>query len=278
MALFKIAKGNEANLPTTKTDGHMWYTKDKSKLYVDSTDDKGNLQRKAINAADSETLNGAALTEVIDANEGSDVNTVPTSKAVTSAINTHAKSTSSVHLTAEEKSAFDAIPTTYVNKSGDTMTGKLTIGSASIETNGYVNSTWLKTTAAGDSRSVATKIAIIKDGWIYYRTPEEILGDIGASGYGTCSTAAGTAAKTVTCDGLTLRTSSTFSVKFTNTVQANATLNVNSIGAKPIYYKGKAITAEIIKAGDTATFLYDGTHFVLTAVDNVYTSGDEVSY
>ena len=56
-------------------------------------------------------------------------------------------------------------------------------------------------------------------------------------------------------------------VKFTNAVPASATMNINSKGAKNIYYKGAAITANIIKAGDTATFIYDGTQYHLLTVD-----------
>ena len=59
---------------------------------------------------------------------------------------------------------------------------------ASINTNGYVTGTWLQTTAANGtpgtahSSGVASKIAVIdSNGWIYYRTPEEIRSDIGAS-------------------------------------------------------------------------------------------------
>lgn len=66
-----------------------------------------------------------------------------------------------------------------VNKSGDTMTGTLTVGSASLQTNGYVTGTWLKTTADIALSSTPTKIAVINDGWVYSRTPVQIKADIG---------------------------------------------------------------------------------------------------
>lgn len=66
-----------------------------------------------------------------------------------------------------------------VNKSGDTMTGTLTVGSASLQTNGYVTGTWLKTTANTALSSTPTKIAVINDGWVYTRTPAQIKSDIG---------------------------------------------------------------------------------------------------
>ena len=86
-------------------------------------------------------------------------------------------------------------------------------------------------------------------------------------GYGTCSTAAATAAKVVTLSGYTLVTNGTVSVKFTNDVPANATMNINSKGAKNIWYQGANITDNIIKAGDFATFVYDGTRYQLTGID-----------
>lgn len=91
-------------------------------------------------------------------------------------------------------------------------------------------------------------------------------------GYATCSTAAATAAKTASLSSYTLATGGIVAVKFTNAVPASATLNVNSKGAKSIYYKGAAITAGIIQAGDTATFMYDGTRYQLLTVDRVIKS------
>lgn len=69
----------------------------------------------------------------------------------------------------------------YVKKSGDTMTGNLVVGSASIGTNGYVEGTWLKTTA-NISSDKAGNFAIIRDGgWIYSRTPAQARQDMGLS-------------------------------------------------------------------------------------------------
>ena len=66
-----------------------------------------------------------------------------------------------------------------VSKTGDTMTGNLTVGSASLQTNGYVTGTWLKTTANTALGSAASKIAVINDGWVYSRTTGQIKSDIG---------------------------------------------------------------------------------------------------
>lgn len=95
-------------------------------------------------------------------------------------------------------------------------------------------------------------------------------------GYGTCSTAAATIAKTATLSSYTLVTGGLVTVKFTNDVPASATLNINSKGAKPIYYKGSAITSGVIKAGDTATFIYS-TQYHLISLDRDFADYSGVS-
>lgn len=86
-------------------------------------------------------------------------------------------------------------------------------------------------------------------------------------GYGTCSTAASTTAKVVSLSSYALTKGGIVAVKFTNAVPASATMNINSKGAKAIFYRGAAITANVIKAGDLATFIYDGTQYHLLTVD-----------
>ena len=82
--------------------------------------------------------------------------------------------------------------------------------------------------------------------------------------YGECSTAAATQEKAVSCTGFTLAAGARITVKFTVTnTAASPTLNVNSTGAKPVYYRGSAITAGALAANRTYTFLYDGTSYNL---------------
>lgn len=85
--------------------------------------------------------------------------------------------------------------------------------------------------------------------------------------YGTCATAANTAAKVVTCANFDkLITGVTIYVKFTysNSV-ANPTLNVNSTGAKVIYRYGTTApstsAATSWQAGSVVAFTYDGTYW-----------------
>lgn len=95
-------------------------------------------------------------------------------------------------------------------------------------------------------------------------------------GYGHCTTAASTATKAVAISGYTLNTGGIVTVLFDNDVPAGATLNVTSKGAKAIYHKGAAITDGVIKAGDTATFMYSGQYH-LVSVDRAIISDGSVT-
>lgn len=94
-------------------------------------------------------------------------------------------------------------------------------------------------------------------------------------GYGTCSTAYITTAKTVSISSYTLTKFGIVSVTFNNAVPSNSTLNVNSKGAKPIYHRGAPLKNNVIYAGDTATFIYDGAHYNLIALDRVPTVNND---
>ena len=59
-----------------------------------------------------------------------------------------------------------------LDKSGGTLTGNLT--------GQYITGTWLQTTDASDLGKTPGKIAVLDDsGWVYYRTPLELLADLG---------------------------------------------------------------------------------------------------
>ena len=84
--------------------------------------------------------------------------------------------------------------------------------------------------------------------------------------YGVCTTAAESAEKIVEIEGFKLEVGAIVAVRFNNDVPANATMNINSKGAKLIYYRGAAITDNIIKAGDIAVFIYS-TQYHLISID-----------
>lgn len=86
-------------------------------------------------------------------------------------------------------------------------------------------------------------------------------------GYGTSTTAEATIAKAASVSSsYKLVAGGIVSIKFTNDVPANSTLNINTKGAKAIYYRGAAITDGVIKGGDTATFIYS-TYYHLISID-----------
>ena len=93
--------------------------------------------------------------------------------------------------------------------------------------------------------------------------------ELGEHPYGVCSTAAATAAKTVTIDfsgTLALFTGLTVRVKFTNAnTAANPTLNVNGTGAVPIMAFGSTnAPLDAWDAGQVVELTYDGTNWQLS--------------
>ena len=100
-------------------------------------------------------------------------------------------------------------------------------------------------------------------------------GSANISHFGTCSTAAATAAKVVSCSGFTLATGARIIVQFTVTNTASSpTLNVNSTGAKAIVYRNAAITASNLAANRVYEFVYDGTNYELIGDINTDTNTD----
>jgi hypothetical protein len=75
------------------------------------------------------------------------------------------------------------------------------------------------------------------------------------------------ASKTATLTDYTLTINGIVAVTFADDVPANATLNINSQGAKAIYYRGSALVANVIRGGDTVTFAYDGTRYNVLCID-----------
>lgn len=112
--------------------------------------------------------------------------------------------------------------------------------------------------------------------WSYGQNTTYTNASLG-QGYGTCSTAAATKAKVVSLSSYALTVGGIVAVKFDQAVSvAGATLNINSKGAKNIYYRGALITADIIEAGDLVTFIYDGTQYQVLSIDRGAEVADKV--
>ena len=58
MALFKSLRGKRSNLPSIKTDGYAYFCIDDGTFHIDYKDESGVVQRKQINAANADTVNG----------------------------------------------------------------------------------------------------------------------------------------------------------------------------------------------------------------------------
>ena len=141
------------------------------------------------------------------------------------------------------------------------------------------NSSYASSNAAGSwqQMAVVTLTYIVNGGTAYWSMNDwnnstysnASLGHV----YGTCSAVnSGTGECTVVASNYQLGTGAIVSVAFSVDVPMSATLNINSKGAKPIYHEGAALAqAGIINQGDTATFIYDGSHYVLIAVDRIAT-------
>ena len=116
----------------------------------------------------------------------------------------------------------------------------------------------LQTSVSGNAGS-ATKLAAKRtiDGM-------QFDGSANITHYGTCSTAAATAAKTVTLPNFVLATGALAFVRFTVTNTASSpTLNVNATGAKAIRYRNATISAGYLAANRTYCFIYDGSYYQL---------------
>lgn len=64
--LFKILQGNEANLPSTLTDGYCYYLRDKHYFYVDHKDPNGTLVRSKLSAEFADKLRYVADGQTIE--------------------------------------------------------------------------------------------------------------------------------------------------------------------------------------------------------------------
>lgn len=89
-------------------------------------------------------------------------------------------------------------------------------------------------------------------------------GSAAISHYATCSTSAGTTAKTASITGFTLATGARVFIKFSYTNTATApTLNISSTGAKNIKHKNANPIPSLLLANGVYEFVYDGSYWQL---------------
>ena len=139
-----------------------------------------------------------------------------------------------------------------------------------------VNKVVLGTETLVDLTDTTATAADVASGKVFYaadgvQTVGTASGGSGVSVfYGTCATAAATAAKVVVCEEFTsadLVEGTVINVEFTNAQTYNGapTLNVQSTGAKTIKRVGTTNAARYEwQAGEVLQFVYDGTYWMLT--------------
>lgn len=96
------------------------------------------------------------------------------------------------------------------------------------------------------------------------------------AGYYTCNSEASTDAKVVEASGYVLTVGGCIKIKMTNANTVDdATLNINSTGAKALYYEGERASAvNSWEAGETVEVYYDGTNFYANNIAGGSGSGD----
>ncbi len=118
---------------------------------------------------------------------------------------------------------------------------------------------WIRTTVVYSPSGSTTSYSVS------YHAKDGEAGDDGKMLYGTCSTAAATAAKVASVTGFSLASGATVSIRFTyaNTA-ASPTLNINGLGARKVYTCG--VNYAFWSAGAAVTLVYDGTQFHVCSV------------
>ena len=92
-------------------------------------------------------------------------------------------------------------------------------------------------------------------------------------GYGTSSDNANVQARTATLQNFIMLKNMPVSIRFTTAINTdNATLNINSQGAKPLFIQGAALQAGVVKVDDVVTLIYDGTNWNIVDILTVAAS------
>ena len=152
--------------------------------------------------------------------------------------------------------------------------GDISTPNATIEDNGYITGTWLRTTAATNATG---DIATLKDGQIYYRTPAQILNDI-IEADGTLDLNAATDTPLVVISDaaatsyIQYKDKNATSLGYIGFSAANTPAVYLNAGAKEIYHKGNLSLSSLgITATKEEINILDGTP--VTSVELSYLSG-----
>ena len=146
----------------------------------------------------------------------------------------------------------------YLAKSGGTMTGDLTVGSAKVQANGYVKGTWLQTTANNATTSKVDQVCVQSNGWIYTRTLDQLRGDMGAASVPLKVTLSGsTASKTPAEIKSAYDQGQLVFLEYSNQVFGLSTINSNVASFTTVLTNGTQITVtSVIISASGATAIY----------------------
>lgn len=160
------ANGLMSKADKTKLDG---IAKGATKITIDSAmsgSSNNPVANHVVKQYVDDKVAAAGSNITVDATLSSTSTNPVQNKAVKAAIDAKADKTA---LDAKaDKTALNA----KLDKTGGTLTGNLT--------GKYITGTWLQSTAASDLGRTPGKIAVLDgSGWVYYRTPAELFGDLG---------------------------------------------------------------------------------------------------
>ena len=235
------------------------------------------------NASTNKAATVSTVTNAIGALDGAITGSAGTGKTLSAFSQTDGKVTatfSDISITKSQVSDFPSsmTPSSHthgnIQNGGTLQTNDITIanGDKLIVTDSSDSSKVARTSIAFDGST--TSQALSKKGtWVTYLTSHQTVKQDGVTGatvnrFGTCSTAAATAAKTVsiTTGTFALEAGATVAVKFSNKNTADSpTLAVGSTDAKNIFVNGAQITNGGNKGllAGTVVFIYDGTQYNL---------------
>ena len=202
--------------------------------------------------------------------------TLPTASAQTMGIIYLIPSTNPT--TQNVKDEFITVEST--NDQDETVYAWEQIGTTTVDLSGYYTSSQTDTaisnalTAALADYSTTTQMGdAITLALSSYYTKTEVDNLLSSAGghpyYAVCSTAGGTAAKTVSITGFTLKEGAEVSILFSNGFTATSpTLNINDGGAKAIKMQGMALSPWMVGNNNIVTMLYNGTDWDVTNIQN----------
>ena len=137
MAIFKICRGAEANLPSTKTDGYAYFTTDTGNFYIDYKNTSNTLVRSKLSAEYAEKLRYSSGSSTIEI----DPSKILTDDNYATKIGS-ASTTKAGLMSAGDKSKLDGIATNANNYTHPSYTAKSSgLYKITVDSSGHISGT-----------------------------------------------------------------------------------------------------------------------------------------